>query len=290
MAELNTRPDSINVEQIMQQLRARIRERRGADYTESELQQLAGARLEQLLEARGAGSAVGQRFLHPPPPAPDLPGYAFEDSTLFATHRGPLGALRRLLRPILKLFFNPDPLSRALHVQAQLNGEFQRRLRLREEMDPMLAEVVRGLVLEVTRASLEVQSLKMRLESLATRLDFEERRARNRDLSPPPAQPRPPQSAAAPAGGDAGAGPTLPNRTDLRTGEGAAGTGARRRRRRRRRRPGGPADGQAPSEAWQAERTGEPSVDPSPDADDGGDDFSSSDAVDDVSRADTDEP
>ena len=42
MAEFNVRSDSVNVEQIMEQIRARIREKRGVDYTEAEIQQLAG--------------------------------------------------------------------------------------------------------------------------------------------------------------------------------------------------------------------------------------------------------
>ena len=41
MADFNVRSDSVDVEQIMRQIRARIREKRGADYTEAELQQLA---------------------------------------------------------------------------------------------------------------------------------------------------------------------------------------------------------------------------------------------------------
>jgi hypothetical protein len=290
MADLNVRPEAVDVEHIMQQLRARIRERRGADYTDAELQQLAGARLEQLLEARGAGSSVGHRFLHPPTPGPDLPGYEFEDNTLFATHRGPLGALRKLLRPILKLFFNPDPLSRALHLQARLNTEFQRRLRLREEMDPVLAEVVRGLVVEVTRAGLEVQSLKMRLESLATRLDFDERRGRSREIPATPAPSRQ-QSPALPAETP---GQALPVRSDQRPGDSAGPTGERRRRRRRRRRRGGATGDSQPAESRQGGPPAE-SSDTSLPIDDGigagdADEFLPSGAADEDIGADTDEP
>jgi len=35
MADFNIRSDSVNVEQIMEQIRARIREKRGVDYTSS---------------------------------------------------------------------------------------------------------------------------------------------------------------------------------------------------------------------------------------------------------------
>ena len=37
MPDFNVRSDSVNVEQIMDQIRARIREKRGVDYTEQEV-------------------------------------------------------------------------------------------------------------------------------------------------------------------------------------------------------------------------------------------------------------
>ena len=37
----------------MRQIRARIREKRGADYTETELQQLASVKLEKLMDPQG---------------------------------------------------------------------------------------------------------------------------------------------------------------------------------------------------------------------------------------------
>src|ERR1051325_10014418 len=40
MPDFNVRSDSINVEQIMEQIRARIREKRGVDYTEQEIREL----------------------------------------------------------------------------------------------------------------------------------------------------------------------------------------------------------------------------------------------------------
>jgi hypothetical protein len=231
MADASGRPEAVDVEHVMQQLRARIRERRAPDYTEAELQQLASAKLEQLLDARGGRASALERFLQPRTPSPELPSYEFEDSTIFATHRGLLAVIRRLLRPVLKLFVNPDPLSRALHIQARLNAEYERRFRRREEMDPVFAEILRGLVVEITRAGLEIQSLRMRLESLSARLDFDERRARTPG---PHAGPRP-ASVRQPVAEPGAA--TAPEATGS---EGApAPDGERRRRRRRRRRRGG---------------------------------------------------
>jgi len=251
MADVSVRPEAVDVEQIMQQLRARIRERRGADYTETELQQLAAARLDRLLDPRGQRAKPAEQFLQQRSPDPAIPTYEFEDSTIFATHRGILSGLRALLKPILKLFFNPDPISRALHLQTKVNAEFERRFRQRAEMDPLIEDVIRGLVLEVTRTSLEVQSLKLRLESLSTRLDFDERRSRSREgsASPPHRAPSPePQRLAA----EDSQG--LP-RTEQPPGSAPTGPGGERRRRRRRRRRRGasaqpqPAWGQAPSES-----------------------------------------
>ena len=45
MTDINIRSDSVDVEQIMRQIRARIREKRGVDYTEEEIRQLAAVKL-----------------------------------------------------------------------------------------------------------------------------------------------------------------------------------------------------------------------------------------------------
>ena len=47
MTDFHVRSDSVDVEQIMRQIRTRIREKRGADYTEAELQELAKVRSEE---------------------------------------------------------------------------------------------------------------------------------------------------------------------------------------------------------------------------------------------------
>ena len=101
---------------------------------------------------------------------PELPNYAFEDETLFDSHRGLLRTIRRWLRPILKLFFNPNPLIQALHIQAHLNTVYAEREARREAgrhgMDQLYYEVMHNLVLETTRMAIEVKNLKMRVESL----------------------------------------------------------------------------------------------------------------------------
>src|SRR5499433_1475173 len=108
MAEFNIRSDSVNVEQIMEQIRARIREKRGVDYTEEQIREMAAVKLEKFLDPRGVRSDLLDQFRKAMPAyePPVLPNYSFESDTLYTSHRAPLRWIRRLLRPILKLFFN----------------------------------------------------------------------------------------------------------------------------------------------------------------------------------------
>src|SRR4029079_11266982 len=122
--------------------------------------------------------------------SPEPPKSESEATTMYDTHRAPLRFMRRILHPILKLFINPNPLIHAMHVQAQINEEFHRRFRQREEMDPLFYEVIHNLVIEVTRLGIEAHNLKMRVESLSSRMDFDERRARSLEGA---VQYRPPQ-------------------------------------------------------------------------------------------------
>ena len=52
MSEFKIRSDSVNVEHIMGQIRARIREKRGVDYTEDQIRELAGVKLERFLDPK----------------------------------------------------------------------------------------------------------------------------------------------------------------------------------------------------------------------------------------------
>ncbi len=184
MPDFNVRSDAVNVEQLMEQIRARIREKRGVDYTEAQIQELASVKLEKFLDPRGVRSDLLEQFRRAQPQyaPPELPNYAFESDTLFASTRGPLRLVRKLLLPILKLFLNPNPLIRALNIQSQLNaGVAEREARrdsARFQFDRLHYEVMHNLVVETTRLGIEVKNLTMRLESLTSRLEFTERRAR----------------------------------------------------------------------------------------------------------------
>jgi len=123
MPDFNVRSDSVNVEQIMAQIRERIREKRGVDYTEQQIRELADVKLERFLDPRGVRSDLLDQFRKAQPAyePPELPNFAFEDATLFESHRAPIRWIRKLLMPLLKLFFNPNPLIQALHIQSRLN-------------------------------------------------------------------------------------------------------------------------------------------------------------------------
>jgi hypothetical protein len=178
MAEFHVRSDAVDVEHIMRQIRQRIKEKRGVDYTEEELKALATVKLEKFLDPGGVRSDLVQQFREAHPAEPDPPNYTFEDTTLYETHRGLVRAVRKLLNPLLKLFFNPNPIADALHIQAELNrrnAAFQSRQRALEQLR---YEVMHNLVVELTRAGIEIRNLKMRLDAMAGRLDFDERRQR----------------------------------------------------------------------------------------------------------------
>src|SRR4051812_15234046 len=178
MAEFNIRTDSVDVEQIMRQIRARIKEKRGVDYTEQQIQELANVKLERFLDPKGVRSDLVEQFKRTRGTSPEPPNYGFEDTTLYETHRGIVRFIRKLLNPILKLLFNPNPIVHVLHMQGEINNINSQQFRVREELDALYYEVIHNLVLEVTRLGIESKNLKMRVESLSSRLDFDERRAR----------------------------------------------------------------------------------------------------------------
>jgi len=236
MSDLHVRSDSVDVEQIMKQIRTRIREKRGSDYTEAELQQLASVKLEQFADPSALRSDLLEQFRQ----------RSNEPST-YHRHRGPRRWLLMLLHPLLK------------RIQKQLMSDLN-----------LYFEIIHNLVVEATRLGIEVQNLKMRVESLSSRLDFDERRGRALEnvvqyrqdalprqraqeasrpvqsaappaptakpvamaMAPSPITPGVAPAAVAPVAGQpaplAGTGPNDQNRPD----------GSRRRRRRRRRRPG----------------------------------------------------
>lgn len=191
MSEFTIRSESVDVEQIMKQIRQRILEKRGADYTEEQIRELASVRLEKFLDPNNLRSDLLEQFRKSRPavvtePAAITPPYAPEEADIFATHRGALRFMRKLFNPLLKMMFNPNPLLHVIHKQAEFNTmllkrEARRKIefdRSRSEWNALYYEVLHNLVLETTRMGIEVQNQRMKVESLSSRLDFSERRVR----------------------------------------------------------------------------------------------------------------
>ncbi len=259
MAEFNIRSDSVDVTRIMEQIRERIREKRGADYTEQQIHELATVKLESFLDPGQVRSDLVEHFrqldnpgrIEPIPPhggfAPPPEVFDFDQETIYVSSRGLMGKLirliRKLLNPLLKLFFNPTPVVFALSRQAEINAwtvqllqrqtdwieRVGKKFAAREELDALNYEVLNNLVVEMTRLSVDVKNHKMLVESVAGRLDFSERRSRALESVVQKRSPRPPDATES-EGESADASATGSGRT-------------RRRRRRPRRRPGGGADG-----------------------------------------------
>ena len=294
MSDFSVRADHVDVEQIMRQIRARIRDKRGADYTEAEVRELASVKLDRFLDPRAVRSDLLGHFKRQHQPAPLFlageefpPEYTFDpDLTLGSARDLPrriLRGIRKLLSPLLKLFVNMGAITHPLHLQPAINTKHRelfarvsQRLQTRDELDALNFEMFNNLVVETTRLGIEVKNLRMLVESLSTRLDFDERRARALEgvvqyrpgtpLAPPP----PPPQAAAPAAADdadgaAGAPGTAPG------ADPGDGRGPRRRRRRRGRRRGGLEAGQ-PGAPGSSPVAGEPVGDAGlgDDGDDGG--------------------
>jgi hypothetical protein len=166
MTDFQIRSDNVDVEQIMRQIRARIREKRGVDYTEDEIKELARVKLEKFLDPTGVRSDLLAQFRERNTGTAAL-DYDMEESPLFHSARAFVRFVRKLLRPILKLFFNSKAITDAIHLQA----EAARRENLQYEL-------IHNLVVETTRLGIQVKNLKMQVESTSSRLDFDERRAR----------------------------------------------------------------------------------------------------------------
>src|SRR5688572_29522295 len=243
--------DQVDVEQIMRDIRARIAQRHGIELSTPQIQELAARRLEAILDPRTVNPSLMQQLRRGAAAAPEVappatdPGDSFEATTLYDSHRGVLRFIRRLLNPILKLFFNPTPLVQALHTQARLNRDAAAREaerdRLQMEWNALHYEIVQRLVTEVSRVSVEMQALGLRVESLAARVDFNDRRVRSMEAGAPPAPHRPPSRPAEPTPVAAPPPSAETSGPETSAVESGAGELSRRRRRRRRGRRGGAA-------------------------------------------------
>ena len=229
MADFAIRSGSIDVEEIMRHIRKRIRDKRGVDYTDQEIRELANVKLQRILDPTGVRSDLLKHFRERPKTTwpENIENYSFENHTIYESTRGLVAFVRLLLRPVLKLFFNPNPLIHALHKQSDtlhkqstinakqnaINSHIEARFGAKDDHDALSYEILNNLVVEITRLSIEVNNLKMQVQSVNSRLDFDERRARALEgLVNPPAAGTPTERKAKPATEDSGDGASKPRR------------------------------------------------------------------------------
>lgn len=255
MAEFNIRSDAVDVEQLMEQLRARLREKRGVDYSEEQIRELASVKLDRFLDPRNVRSDLLEHYRKQSAASSTSESSAaeafeplavppFEPDAVYRSSRGGIGGIlrgiRRLLRPVLKLFINPGPMLetvRALSVHTDSTDRTLSRVlavnRARAELDVLTYEVLNNLVVEMTRLAIDLKNHKMRVESVAARLDFYERRSRALEEivqfrssgAPGPVSPAA-DAAEAPGNGSGGEGSPDKKRRRRRRGRRRSGSGA----------------------------------------------------------------
>ena len=154
---------SVDVEAVMRDVRARIAEKKGRGLlTDAEVREIEEHPLHPVLQAHDLASGLLAEVLE----SPSRWNFAFDPETLFRSSRGGSGraleTVRRWLRPVQKLFWNPTPLIAALSRQSELNTAY--------------AHLLHNLTLELTRLNLEVQDLKQRALQMQARAEFQARR------------------------------------------------------------------------------------------------------------------
>lgn len=156
----------VDVRKIMAEIRERIAEKKRGLYTDEEIREIAERKLEAVLEAR----QFNPDFLKDFKTKSEVWNYSFNPETIYKTSRGGvgglLGGIRKALKPIQKLFWNPTPMIAALSRQSDLNL--------------YTVQMLHNLTLELTRLNLEVQELRARLQQ--TDASLEELRKRERAL------------------------------------------------------------------------------------------------------------
>jgi hypothetical protein len=152
----------VDVERIMRSIRQRIEEKRQGLYSDEEIREIAEHRLDAVLDAHEFNSDFIADFRT----QPGRWNFSFDPETLYRSSRGAVGQLlervRGLLKPIQKLFWNPNPMIAALSRQASLNSYY--------------VHVLHGLAVELTKLNLELQDLRNRNLQLQGRLELLARR------------------------------------------------------------------------------------------------------------------
>src|SRR3989441_12088260 len=98
----------------MRMIRKRIEEKKQGLYTDEEIREIAERKLDAVLDAHEFNSDFISDFRS----QPGRWNFQFGPETLYRSSRGAVGqllkAVRRVLRPVQKLFWNPNPMISAL--------------------------------------------------------------------------------------------------------------------------------------------------------------------------------
>jgi len=243
------RTDRVDVEQIMREIRTRIAQRSGIELSNQQIQELAARRLEAILDPRGLKPelldqlrrSAGDRSVSVDVvPAGSAQSYPFDEAALYDSPNPLLRFIRKLLQPLLRMMFNPTPIAHALALQSRLNTEIAAREAERDrrqaEWNALHYEILQRLALEVSRGSIDSQNLLLRVESLAAKVDFNERRVRSMEGAQVRVRPQEPvQPVQAVSAAASESAPASPQAAAAQPAEPAR---RRRRRRRGRRGPG----------------------------------------------------
>jgi len=162
MSTFSAKGTDIDVETIMADIRKKIGEKRKGLYTEEEVREIAEMKLDAVLDASEFNSDFVTAFRE----RDAQWNFSFNPETIYASSRGGSGSLirvaRRVLNPILKLFFNPNPIISALSRQSDLNRYY--------------VLLLHNMALEMTKMNLEMTHLKARLRATGIRVDLQSRR------------------------------------------------------------------------------------------------------------------
>ena len=155
--------EGVDVEGVMRRIRERIAEKKRLGLlTDAEVREVAEYPLHPVLDAQDVQSALLAELLD----RPERWNYRFGPDSIYRSSREGAGQwlerVRRWLRPVQKLFWNPTPMISAVSRQADLNLTY--------------VHLLHNLVLESTRLNLQVQDLQNRVRQLQGRLDFHARR------------------------------------------------------------------------------------------------------------------
>jgi hypothetical protein len=154
--------EGVDVERLLAEIQRRVEERRGKLYTEEELRHIAERPLEGVVQPHDVRADLLDEFRK----RDASWNFSFDAETPYRSSHGLAGraieAARRVLRPVQKLFWNPNPMIAALSRQSDLNR--------------FSVDLLHNLVLELTRLSLEVQELRSRNLELSSRLEALARR------------------------------------------------------------------------------------------------------------------